>query len=73
MNRDSCRDDGTRHLAFSQHPIEAIRRRGSFHRQQWAHALLDEGDTQDCLAWVRIAKAITNLEREAAGKGDRVQ
>ena len=37
-----------------------------------ADALLDQGDVQGCSAWVRIAKAITDLERKAAGKGDRV-
>jgi hypothetical protein len=34
--------------------------------------LLDQGDYQGCSTWVRIAKAIAELERKAAGKGDRV-
>jgi triphosphoribosyl-dephospho-CoA synthetase len=37
-----------------------------------ADALLDQGDVQGSLSWVRIAKAITDLERKAAGNGDRV-
>jgi hypothetical protein len=37
-----------------------------------ADTLLDQGDVQGCSAWVRIAKAITDLERKGAGKADRV-
>jgi hypothetical protein len=36
-----------------------------------ADALLDQGDMQGCSAWVRIAKAIADLERKAAGRSDR--
>ena len=37
-----------------------------------ADALLDQGDVQGCSAWVRIAKAITDLERRALSVGDKV-
>jgi len=37
-----------------------------------ADALLDQGDTQGCSAWLRIAKAITELERKAPGIRARV-
>jgi len=37
-----------------------------------ADALLDQGDARGCSEWVRIAKAIIELERKAAGKTDRV-
>ena len=37
-----------------------------------ADELLDQGDVQGCSAWVRIAKAIIELERKSAGKADRV-
>ena len=37
-----------------------------------ADALLDQGDVHGCSAWLRIAKAITELERKAADKSDRV-
>ena len=33
-------------------------------------ALLDQGDTEGCSAWILIVKAITDLERKLAGKGD---
>jgi hypothetical protein len=37
-----------------------------------ADALLDQGDVAGCLAWVRIAKSITNLERKSAARKERV-
>ena len=37
-----------------------------------ADALLDRGDVQGCSAWVRIAKAVTDLERKQPGKADSV-
>jgi len=37
-----------------------------------ADALLDQGDLQGCSAWVRIAKAISELERKAPGIRDRI-
>ena len=36
-----------------------------------ADALLDQGDMQGCSVWMRIAKAITDLERNTAGPSDR--
>lgn len=37
-----------------------------------ANALLDQGDHHGCSTWIRIAKAITELERKQAGKADRI-
>jgi hypothetical protein len=37
-----------------------------------ADALLDQGDVEGCSAWVRITKAIADLERKAAGKSEQV-
>lgn len=37
-----------------------------------ADALLDQGDHQGCSAWIRIAKAIFELEQKQAGEKDRV-
>ena len=37
-----------------------------------ADALLDQGDMQGCSAWVRIAKAITDLERPTPSGSDKV-
>jgi hypothetical protein len=35
-------------------------------------ALLDQGDVEGCSDWVRIAKAISDLERNTACSGERV-
>ena len=37
-----------------------------------ADALLDQGDVQGSSAWVRIAKAITDLERRTPNVGEKV-
>jgi hypothetical protein len=37
-----------------------------------ADALLDQGDVQGASAWVRIAKAITDLERRTPNVGEKV-
>jgi hypothetical protein len=37
-----------------------------------AHALLDLDDVQGCSAWVRIAKAIDELERKQPGHANIV-
>jgi hypothetical protein len=35
-----------------------------------ADALLDQGDHSGCSTWIRIAKAITELERKRPRKGE---
>ena len=37
-----------------------------------ADALLDLGDPEGCSAWIRIARAITELERQKPRSGERV-
>lgn len=37
-----------------------------------ADALLDQGDVQGCSVWVRIAKAIDELERKQPGHADKM-
>ena len=37
-----------------------------------ADELLNQGDAPGCSTWLRISKAITDLEHCAPGKGDKV-
>jgi hypothetical protein len=36
-----------------------------------ADALLDQGDTEGCGVWIRITRAITDLERQMSAGGER--
>jgi hypothetical protein len=54
-------------LLIKRHGAEAV-----FIATTRADALLDQGDVQGASAWLRISKAITDLEHRAPGKGDKV-
>lgn len=62
-------------LDISRSASTWLKRYGSeavFIASRQADKLLDQGDVQGCLAWVRIAKAITELEPKTAGTSDLV-
>lgn len=54
-------------ILLTRYGTEAV-----FVASRQADKLLEQGDVQGCLAWVRIAKAITELEPKTAGKSDLV-
>ena len=54
-------------ILLKRHGGEAL-----FIASKQADALLDQGDHEGCSAWVRIAKAITELERKAPERGEGV-
>ena len=54
-------------ILLKQYAAEAV-----FIATKRADALLDQGDVQGCSAWVRIAKAITELERKRPAPSERV-
>jgi hypothetical protein len=54
-------------ILLKRHSAEAV-----FIATKRADALLDQGDVQGCSAWLRIAKAIIELERKEPAPSERV-
>jgi hypothetical protein len=55
----------TANILLKRYGAEAV-----FIASRRADALLEQGDTQGCSAWVRITRAITDLERKKPRGGE---
>jgi hypothetical protein len=51
--------------------VKRYREEAVFIAAKRADALLDQGDPEGFSTWVRIAKAITELERKSPHRGER--